>query len=251
MSTGRIVPAAEVAPVFLAAQWRWLVMLNYRIEPAVLQPFLPKGTELDLFDGHAYASMVGFRFLHTRVLGCAIPFHQDFDEVNLRFYVRRNVAGEWRRGVVFVKEIVPKRAIAAVARVFYNERYVALPMRHSIPAAPESGGRFEFSWRFANRWQSISALTQGAPKPITSGSEEAFIFENYWGYSVQRDATTVEYAVEHPAWRAWEVAHAALDADVAALYGSSFETALASPPHSAFVADGSDVVVRRGRTLPP
>lgn len=37
------------------------------------------------------------------------------ERAQLRFYVRRRVDGEWRRGVMFIKEIVPRRAIAAAA----------------------------------------------------------------------------------------------------------------------------------------
>src|SRR6185503_10439864 len=104
------------------AHWRFLMMLNYEVDPSVLHPLVPRGTELDTWHGRTYASVVGFLFLDTRVLGLAIPFHRDFEEVNLRFYVRRREAEAWRRGVVFIKEIVPRWAIATVARVAYNER---------------------------------------------------------------------------------------------------------------------------------
>src|SRR6478735_605434 len=117
---------------FLRAEWRSLVMLNYEVAPEVLTPWLPAGTELDQWHGRTLMSMVGFRFLQTRVLGITIPFHENFPEVNLRFYVRRNCGGTWRRGVVFVREIVPRRAIAGVAQLLYGERYVRCPMRHSV-----------------------------------------------------------------------------------------------------------------------
>ncbi|MGV3531527.1 MAG: DUF2071 domain-containing protein, partial [Chthoniobacteraceae bacterium] len=116
-------------------------MLNYEVAPDVLEPFLPAGLELDEWQGRTLMSMVGFRFLRTRLVGCAIPFHRDFPEVNLRFYVRRKCGGEWRRGVVFVREIVPRRAIAAVARFLYGERYVRCPMRHSVEMGPDERGR--------------------------------------------------------------------------------------------------------------
>ena len=143
--------SCDQPPVFLTAEWRSLVMINYAVEPAALAPHAPRGVELDLWEGEALVSMVGFRFLHTRVLGWPIPFHQDFDEVNLRFYVRRWSAGEWRRGVVFIREIVPRLAIAAVAQAAYNEPYIALPMRHCVPTAPEAGSNVEFGWRFRGR----------------------------------------------------------------------------------------------------
>ncbi|MDE0204502.1 MAG: DUF2071 domain-containing protein, partial [Candidatus Tectomicrobia bacterium] len=98
--------------VFLSANWRHLVMVNYEVDPNLLRSWLPAGVELDTWQGRTLASVVGFEFLATRVLGVQVPGHQDFHEVNLRFYVRRRVGGGWRRGVVFVKELVPRRAIA-------------------------------------------------------------------------------------------------------------------------------------------
>src|SRR5262245_20887686 len=109
---------------FLTADWRYLVMINYEVDPEILHPYIPGGTELDQWQGRTFVSVVGFLFLRTRVLGLTIPFHHNFEEVNLRFYVRRRAIEGWRRGVVFIREIVPRWAIAAVAREFYNENYV-------------------------------------------------------------------------------------------------------------------------------
>lgn len=219
-------------------------MLNYEVDPAILLPRVPRGTELDQWQGRTLVSMVGFLFLRTCVLDIAVPFHQDFEELNLRFYVRRNANGEWRRGVVFVKEIVPRRAVATVARVLYNENYVAMPMRHAV-----SADTVEYGWRAAGRWNSIRAERRGEPSPLVAGSEEEFITEHYWGYAKQRDGGTVEYQVEHPPWRVWQALDPRLDCDVAALYGNEFEPALRAKPASAFIADGSPVTVRRGQRL--
>jgi uncharacterized protein len=240
---------SETPPVFLTAEWRSLVMINYAVEPSVLAPHVPRGVELDLWEGEALVSMVGFLFLKTRVLGVPIPFHQDFDEVNLRFYVRRRIAGEWRRGVVFVREIVPRFAIAAVAQVAYNEPYLSLPMRHSVPSAPVAGDNLEFAWRFRGRWHSLGATLAGGPRDIGEGSAEEFIFEHYHGYTRQRDGGTVEYQVEHPRWRAWQTSESLLDVDVPALYGAPFAASLSGKPRSAFVAEGSPILVRRGVRL--
>ena len=240
---------APPAPPFLTAEWRWLAMLNYEVDPALLRPLVPAGTELDAWDGVTYASVVGFLFLRTRVLGIPIPFHRDFEELNLRFYVRRRGPEGWRRGVVFVKEIVPKRAIAAVARWVYNENYVALPMRHRIGLTGEAGGMLEYGWKHRGRWGSLRAAVRGPAQPLEAGSEAEFITEHYWGYAAQRGGGCVEYQVEHPRWNVWRADTATLDCDVAALYGADFAKALAGPPRSALVADGSPVVVRRGRRI--
>jgi uncharacterized protein YqjF (DUF2071 family) len=226
---------------FLTAEWRHLAMLNYEVDPGVLLPLMPTGTELDTWQDRTYVSVVGFLFLRTRVLGLPVPFHVNFEEVNLRFYVRREGADGLRRGVVFVKEIVPRWAIAAIARWVYGERYVALPMDHDLK--PDALG---YGWRRNGRREGLVARSIGASRELTEGSEEEFITEHYWGYTAQRDGGTVEYAVEHPRWSVRDAGEAHLDADVAALYGPSFEPFLRGEPRSAFVADGSPIVVRRG-----
>lgn len=217
-------------------------MVNYAVDPAVLEPLVPAGTELDLWHDRAYVSVVGFRFLRTRVLGIPVPFHRNFDEVNLRFYVRRRAEDGWRKGVAFVKEIVPRRAIAFVARTLYNENYVRLPMRSAV--AIPSAVRYE--WWHAGSWESVSATAAGEPYLPAADSEEAFISEHYWGYARQRDGSTVAYGVEHPPWRVWRCEAPALACEVANLYGERFAPLLSGPPASAFVAEGSRVVVRRG-----
>jgi uncharacterized protein YqjF (DUF2071 family) len=166
-------------PVFLTAAWRHLVMLNYEVPPALLAERVPRGTELDDWNGVTCVSMVGFRFLDTRVLGIPIPFHRDFNEVNLRFYVRRKGPEGWRRGVVFVREIVPRAAIAWVARTLYNEPYLALPMRHRVD--PEGTGTVEYGWHRNGAWARLGATVHGAPAPMEAGSEAEFITEHYWG----------------------------------------------------------------------
>ena len=222
-------------------------MLNYEIDSTLLASRVPRGCEPDTWSGRTFVSVVGFRFLRTRVLGVGIPFHRDFEEVNLRFYVRRRCEGAWRRGVVFVKELVPRPAIAFVARTVYGENYEALPMRHAV--ARNGVGRLAYEWRVGDRWQGLSAVFSGAPEVPGDDSEEAFITEHYWGYSHQADGSTVEYQVDHPRWAVWRASESTLSCDVAALYGPEFVPALAARPSTAFVADGSAVIVRRGRRI--
>src|SRR5215510_3023052 len=235
---------------FLTAGWHHLVMLNFEVDPAVVARFLPAGTEIDFFRGRTYLSMVGFRFLNTRVLGMPIPFHRNFDEVNLRFYVKRTVDGQTRRGVTFIKELVPKRMVAVVANRVYNENYLRLPMRSRVEL-PQNGntGWATYEWRHAARWHRLAAQITGEARPTVAGSEPEFITEHYWGYTRQRDGGAMEYQVEHPPWRVWTAASAQFDCDVASLYGPDLAPFLCKPPTSAFVADGSAVVVRQGTRI--
>jgi uncharacterized protein YqjF (DUF2071 family) len=239
--------------VFLTAEWRNLVMLNYAIDPDLLSRLVPAGTVLDSFAGKTYISLIGFRFLRTRLLSfLPVPFHTDFSEVNLRFYVRRHMGGEGRkdenrRGVVFIAEIVPRRAIAAVARSLYGENYRFAPIKHQITEKPESAS-IEFEWRSGRERCRISAQTQSAPSLPVAGSVEEFITEHYWGYSSQSNSRTLEYRVEHPRW---QVLHAdgRFEGDPGDLYGSELNAILRRNPDSAFVAQGSPVVVFRGECI--
>jgi uncharacterized protein YqjF (DUF2071 family) len=227
-------------------------MLNYEVDPAILASRVPAHTELEDWGGKTYVSIVGFLFRDTRIRGIAFPFHRNFEEVNLRFYVRRKAQDEWRRGVVFVKEIVPRRAVALVARLVYGENYQAMPMSHRIgraPDAPDSLQSVSYSWRFQGRENSLAVSIAGAPQLIEDRSFDEFIAEHDWGYSGRPGRPTIEYRVDHPRWRIWRARDATLRCDVAALYGSEFVRALDQPPESALVAEGSDVTVRSGNSL--
>jgi uncharacterized protein YqjF (DUF2071 family) len=234
--------------VFLTANWQYLAMLNYEVDPSLLSRFTPAGTELDCWNGKAFVSLVGFRFLRTRVCGIPIPFHCNFDEVNLRFYVRRSRGGEIRRGVVFIKEIVPRWAIAAVAQSFYNEKYIALPMRHKI-ATDESGLRVEYGWRCGSEWSRISISGASEPELPKPGSEAEFITEHFWGYSSLADSATAEYRVAHPSWRVWNAREAKFEGNATELYGPELASVVAGAPASAFLAEGSEVTVFRGQKI--
>ncbi|MCY1063137.1 DUF2071 domain-containing protein [Nannocystis sp. RBIL2] len=243
---------------FLTAEWRDLVMLNFVVDPAVLAPHVPPGTELDRFGGEVYVSLVGFMFLRTRLLGCPVPWHRDFEELNLRFYVRRRGRDDephvgpdgYKRGVAFLKEIVPRAAVAMVARRLYGERYEAWPMRHTRTAgAIEGSGRVGYGVRVGGRWHDLGLGYRGEPAALVPGSEAEFIAEHYWGYVAGPGRPTIEYRVEHPPWRVWAGVEPQLDVDVAALYGREFAPALAGAPRSAFLAEGSPVTVYHGRRL--
>jgi uncharacterized protein YqjF (DUF2071 family) len=242
--------AAAARRPFLTARWEHLVLLNYRCPAALLAPLVPAGTTLDPWHGDTLVSLVGFRFEDTRLAGWPIPGHRAFDEVNLRFYVRRTAAdGTLRRAVVFVRELVPRRAIAAIARWIYNEPYLAVPMASTIALDRGAGGSVEYAWWHGGARFAIGATVTGPAQPLVAGSEAEFITEHYWGYTRQRDGGTLEYEVVHPPWAVWRATTARFDGDAARLYGPDFATVLAAPPQSAFVAVGSPIAVHHGRRL--
>ncbi|OWY20700.1 DUF2071 domain-containing protein [Sphingobacteriales bacterium UPWRP_1] len=236
-------------PLFLSAQWQYLAMSNYEVPPEIVLPYVPKGTEPDFYNGKTYASLVGFWFAHTRVMGFSIPFHRNFEEVNLRLYVRRQDAdGQWQRGVVFVKEIVPRMAIALTARWVYNEPYISLPMQHSI-LLKDSNLLVEYRWKFNKEWNFIKVRAEAAPHPLQAGTLEEFITEHYWGFNRQKNGNTMAYRVAHPQWQIFGVHAHEVHCNVAQLYGKQFEPYLQTTPASVLLAQGSAIEVRKGRIV--
>jgi uncharacterized protein YqjF (DUF2071 family) len=237
--------------LFLTAEWRNLLMLNYEVDPELLQPFVPVGTELDSWNGHTFVSMVGFMFLDTKIMGVPIPFHRDFEEVNLRFYVRRKAGDEWRRGVVFVREIVPKPAVAFVARFFYDEKYVSLPMQHHVAGAPDDQlHSLRYDWQRGDEKYAIHAAADTPAEAVVEGSEEEFITQHYWGYTRMKDGGTVEYQVEHEPWRRiWRCQPGSFAGNPQDFYTERFASGLRRTPSSSFAVDGSLVTVHRGMRI--
>lgn len=166
---------------FLTAEWKKLAIANYTIDKEVLLPYLPYGTELGIWDGKCFVSLVGFMFLNTKLLGIKIPFHVNFEEVNLRFYVLRKENGVVKRGVVFIKEIVPKHALTFVANNIYNENYETMPMKHKW-SLNENNLKVDYQWKKAGKTNSFSVSADNKMYELEKNSETEFITEHYWGY---------------------------------------------------------------------
>jgi len=229
---------------FLEGEWQYLAMANYEIDPKLLANHIPRGTELDSWNNTNYVSLVAFMFVNTKVLGFSIPFHINFEEVNLRFYVRYKHENEWRRGVVFVKEIVPKPMISFVANNIYGEHYYTMPMKHEINNDLDKL-QVEYFWKFKKNWNHFKLLADPEEKPIHSGSEEEFITEHYWGYTKIDDAKTSQYQVEHPRWNQYAVKNYDIKCNANELYGAPFGECLSQKPLSVIMAKGSDIIVRK------
>lgn len=232
---------------FLKAEWRKLVLINYEVDPQTLQPFVPLHTELDLWNNRCYVSLVGFMFLNTRVLGLKIPFHTHFEEVNLRFYVRHFAENEVMRGVVFIKEIVPKPALTFVANTVYGEHYATMPMRH-LWSKNAQGQTVEYAWH-QNQWHSIKVEADLNAQPMPEGSEVEFIAEHYWGYTRLSPQKTSAYQVTHPRWEVYPVRSFDVNVNFETVYGRAFAFLNKQQPHSVFLAEGSEIEVLSGKKL--
>lgn len=229
---------------FLTAEWQRLILLTYDVEPYLLEEYLPKGLELDLYKGRAFVSLVAFDFLDTRVKGLKIPFHVDFPEVNLRFYVRQKMDdGTFRRGVVFIKEFVPKPCIAGVANRFYNEPYSTIKMKSSYEINEDK--LIIQHWLKKNRVEhDLKFVVENKPYFPTEDSTEHFFKEHEWGFGASKAGKLSVYKVEHPVWRIYPLkARFELDIHFDKLYGENWAILNGKLPYNIMVAEGSPIKV--------
>ena len=231
--------------IFLSARWEYLVMFNYEVDAAILKPHLPPYTEVDFYNGKAIVSVVGFLFNNTKVMGIKWPGFINFEEVNLRYYIKYFDGKKWRRGVGFISEIVPQFLVAGMANLFYNEHYSTAKMHHSIR---EINGQLEveYNWKKKKQqWNSMWIKANTVLQDIAPGSAEEFIFEHYYGYNKLNSKTAIEYSLEHPRWQVYPVKEYKLNCDVEKNYGAAFVPFIENvKPASVFLAKGSDVKVK-------
>ena len=226
---------------FLTAEWRKLAIINYEVNPEILEKYLPNGVELDFWDGKCLISVVGFMFLNTQLLGISVPFHRNFEEVNLRFYVKKWENQHWKRGVVFIKEIVSKKALSIIANTFYKEHYETLPMKHLISENTEEIA-VEYSWG-KNLDNKIKLIAKNNLQKMLQNSDFEFITEHYFGYT-KNGKKTFEYEVTHPKWKNYEVLSSFIQIDFKENYGTDFEFLQNQKPHSILLAEGSEIEVK-------
>lgn len=232
---------------FLTAEWRKLAIANYEIDSKILKNYIPNKTEIDLWNNTCYVSLVGFMFLNTKVKGIKIPFHINFEEVNLRFYVKYKSGYEWKRGVVFIKEIVPKPVLTFVANNVYKEHYDTMPMEHTWNTNSDS---LEVEYKWKNKdWNSLKVIADKSLFDFKAGGEEDFISEHYWGYTKTGDDITSEYRVEHPKWQFYNVKDYSIKVDFGETYSEEFKFLNTTKPKSVFLSEGSEIAVKDGRSI--
>lgn len=232
---------------FLTAKWTNLALINYVIDAKLLEKYIPAGTELDFYNDKCYLSLVGFMFDNVKLFGLPIPFHTKFEEVNLRFYVKRLENGLWKRGVVFIKEIVPKSTLTFVANSIYKEHYETFPMKHSITENNETID-FVYQWKNDNKWNTILIETNKNEIEIPINSEAEFITEHYFGYTKHQNKT-FEYEVKHPKWNQYKVEQFQVDVDFKKSYGTEFSFLNDLMPTSVLLAKGSKISVENKKEI--
>jgi len=233
--------------IFLTARWENLVMANYEVNPDLLKPYLPNGVEPDFYNNKSYVSLVGFLFKQTSLFSIPIPFFGTFEEINLRFYVKRIDGDKVKRGVVFINETIPYQPVAWLANKLYNEHYIAIPTKSKIVNANDTKN-IVYEWRINKKWNHIKVNTANAGKQMQNGSEEEFIFEHYYGFTKINSRLSQEYKVNHPRWQVNKVIDYSIQCDFKSMYGDDFAFLSNHTPDSVIVAEGSPVSIDWKRT---
>jgi len=233
---------------FLTAEWCNLIMANYECDKNILLKYLPAKTELDTYNNTHYISLVAFLFKNTKIKGVSIPFHKTFEEINLRFYVRYKENGQWKRGVVFIKEIVPKIMIVFVANTLYGEKYIRLNTSHNCNYT-NTNIILEYQWKLKDNWNKLKAVGRLEKMNIQQNTEAAFITEHYWGYTKINSNTTKEYEVQHPIWQMHAIENYEIQCNFENLYGQDFALLNHIAPRFVIIATGSQVAVMQGKKI--
>jgi uncharacterized protein YqjF (DUF2071 family) len=226
---------------FLKANWENLIMANYEVEPSILKPYLPKGVDLDFHNDKTYVSLVGFMFKKTSLFGIPIPFFGSFEEINLRFYVRKVEGKEIKKGVVFINETVPFKIVALLANKLYKEHYISIPTKNTIEI--EEHKHINYQWKMKDKWNSITVQSAINKDKIEPSSIEEFIFERYFGFTKLSPSSTQEYRIHHPKWMTNKILNSNIDCDFGTMYGDAFSNLNNQAPSSIIMAEGSQVSV--------
>ena len=229
------------------ASWKKLLLVNYTIDPNIVKPYIPYNTEIAFYNDKCFVSLVGFLFLNVRLMGVPFPFHTNFLEINLRFYVRRRHKEEWRYGVVFLKEIVALPIVSLIASKLAGEHYVTHPMKHAIEKNANNLS-VEYSWK-KKRWHSFKINTHPDYFPMVKDSSEDFLTSQHWGYTKLTGNKAYEYSVEHPKWEVYKTIDHSIDVDFEVAYGAEFAFLNQQTPYSVFLAEGSPILMQKEKTM--
>jgi uncharacterized protein len=228
---------------FLSARWENLIMANYVVKPEVLKQYLPDGVDLDMFNNKVYVSLVGFMFKRTSLFNIPIPFLGTFEEINLRFYVKRVEGDTIKRGVVFINETVPYKTVAWLANKLYKEHYISIPTKNKIHI-DHLTKKIRYEWEINKAWNHLAVNAVTENENMETGSIEEFIFEHYYGYTKIDEHLSQEYQVNHPRWQVNRVIDYTIHCDFTSMYGNDFSFLSNQQPNSVIIAAGSPVTVK-------
>lgn len=231
----------------LRAEWNNIIMANYAVPKELLLPYVPYKTELDFFESETYVTLAGFMFLNTQMLGFDIPFHSNFEEVTLRFYVKSTRGLAAKRGVVFIKEIVPKYAITLLANTVFGQNYMTLKMKSFHQ---DMGDHMEtaYEWKHLDKWNKLTAKAGKRSTPIRQNRFNEFIADHYYGFRKNGETKTYQYEVEHELWETFNVIDYSVNCDFGSLFGNEFSILNKEKPKSVFMLKGSEIRIHP-RTL--
>lgn len=184
-------PPHVVRRSFTLQSWRDVVFLHWRVDPDVVAPLLPPGTEPDLVDGTTWIGVVGLRMTDLRVGPVPYP---SFLELNIRLY---SCGTSGQRAVVFRAMEASEPVFAAASRsstrlpytwaamrFTHAGRRIGFATRRRLPRPSGTGLRFEVEYDAA---------------PHEPSATEAALTAR-WSLHQRWYGPTLRWPVTHPAW---------------------------------------------------
>ena len=222
----------------LTAYWTNLLAATFEADETLLNKFLPRGTELNTWHGKYLISIVAFMFSKPAILNISAPFYRSFEEINLRFYVRYKENDQWKKGVVFIKEIAPARIIGLTAGWLYQENFIYLPLKHKFYANNKCQ-YISYSCKVKNQWGHLNMVCSSKDNEPGSERVQTFVRDHYWGYTKKSNNNTAEFLIEHRLWKIYQATDYDLNLNIGEIYGKDFTDLFLQKPISVILMDGS------------
>lgn len=185
----------EVAsPAVMTQDWAFLSFLHWRYDADTVQSLLPRGLEVDLFDGSAWVGLVPFAMRIKVGPLPPLPYATIFPETNVRTYVH---GPDGRAGVWFFSLDVPRLAAALGARATYG-----LPYMWSDMAVDRGATQVTYRlWRHWKAWPpTTSRVTVEVGEAIEEHSELEHFLTARWRLFNHVAGSLWTATVEHRPW---------------------------------------------------
>ncbi len=198
--------------LLLVADWNYMFVRSFLVEPKLLQDKLNPLLDLTLFNGKALVQIVGRAIENTKIKGLAISPIKFFD-FNLQVKVKKDE----KDGFILVKQIVPKYCVANfISRLFYAKAET-LPMEEKKIIENDKMIIQQSIWK-DKELSEIQIVAEANPTPIESpfgNSRNKFVFSEENGFQ--------EFSIETEHWNSFNIEKSTFNLNHEKLYGKEWE----------------------------
>ncbi len=227
----------------IKAKFSEMVAVNFQIDQRILQPLVPKGLELDFFNGETYVSLIAMMLRNVKAWGLPFSIIPSSPELSLRFYVRRPGDGESAKGTCLIKDYISGSTAAWYLESQFKSDFSKLKMKYKNSGFGEhETPEVEYQWKVDDHWNKLRVRARSRIHKTERASKVGFILDHFTYFGTYK-GRTLAYRVERPTWNIWDAAQANFTCDVKRLFGDAFVKPLSKRPASVFVTAGSPVTI--------